>query len=198
MCTFQSTLPRGERRFCLFCSCCLYRLFQSTLPRGERPCRKSSSSSGLLFQSTLPRGERLMLGGTYEHEKAFQSPLPRGERRIQVSHCRRLPNFNPRSREGSDGSRFLIAVVFPISIHAPARGATNRITGDMPMRIISIHAPARGATATDMRAFRDNLEFQSTLPRGERLYRSRWIGDHETFQSTLPRGERHLALLCRS
>ena len=99
-------------------------IFQSTLPRGERPCRKSSSSSGLLFQSTLPRGERLMLGGTYEHEKAFQSTLPRGERRIQVSHCRRLPNFNPRSREGSDTAFGLSPKIYNISIHAPARGAT--------------------------------------------------------------------------
>ena len=56
---------------------------------------------------------------------SFQSTLPRGER----PSCRYLPQ-NPHN----------------ISIHAPARGATN---GDYRMfepYSISIHAPARGAT----------------------------------------------------
>ena len=80
-------------------------------------------------------------------------------------------DFNPRSRKGSDENQ---GVVFnipdPISIHAPARGATEcGITGKSPeddfnprsrkgsdvisikpiiiSRAISIHAPARGATA---------------------------------------------------
>ena len=56
--TFQSTLPRGERRHILGQSRADM-LFQSTLPRGERR-RFSASCGGLeIFQSTLPRGERL-------------------------------------------------------------------------------------------------------------------------------------------
>ena len=57
-------------------------------------------------------------------------------------------NFNPRSREGSDGigipedAKFL-----RISIHAPAKGATLEETlGYSRNTIISIHAPAKGAT----------------------------------------------------
>ena len=34
------------------------------------------------------------------------------------------PNFNPRSREGSDGQRNINGTNYDISIHAPARGAT--------------------------------------------------------------------------
>ena len=80
-----------------------------------------------------------------------------------------LPYFNPRSREGSDLDRYVCRCVYRISIHAPARGATDlgRSTSAGVMDFnprsregsdwsviptdydleISIHAPARGATA---------------------------------------------------
>ena len=80
--------------------------------------------------------------------------------------------------------------------------------------IISIHAPARGATKTAGMSANEYMQFQSTLPRGERQYsddgktftgkdfnpRSREGSDEgmaimsdikSKFQSTLPRGERH-------
>ena len=84
--------------------------------------------------------------------------------------------FNPRSREGSDGTRCLTFRIQPrISIHAPARGATRwvenrvRLYGqfqstlprgerlkafwpEFPLSEISIHAPARGATLTPIAA----------------------------------------------
>ena len=79
-----------------------------------------------------------------------------------------LYNFNPRSREGSDGGP---CQGFPryhhISIHAPARGATVALQPLFEWFWISIHAPARGATDTQVRAYEDQ-QFQSTLPRGER------------------------------
>ena len=55
-------------------------------------------------------------------------------------------SFDPRSRAGSDGGSLLASARFPVSIHAPALGATllarlfGRVQG------VSIHAPARGAT----------------------------------------------------
>ena len=121
-----------------------------------------------------------------------------------------------------------------ISIHAPARGATSQGWIESLSRKISIHAPARGATQFFRIAIRsiDNFNprsregsdastttqsakkstFQSTLPRGERLYKGllfpyaavisihapargatgqdfKWR-DYYLFQSTLPRGER--------
>ena len=82
-----------------------------------------------LFQSTLPRGER-------------RPPAPPGSTPSR--------NFNPRSREGSDGDRdpeSALAVL--ISIHAPARGATGLVVSDGCHVPISIHAPARGATYED-------------------------------------------------
>ena len=78
-------------------------------------------------------------------------------------------HFNPRSREGSDSKGFCCSITFDvISIHAPARGATFRVAVSPPPDPI----------------------FQSTLPRGERLYISFAPFNKKGFQSTLPRGER--------
>ena len=99
-----------------------------------------------------------------------------------------------------------------ISIHAPARGATHCTCAGSSHFIISIHAPARGATALPS-ALQGRLpdfnprsregsdwgawctwttaeEFQSTLPRGERLSLLKRSFSSWLFQSTLPRGER--------
>ena len=75
----------------------------------------------------------------------FQSTLPRRERLRSAPHALHGFNFNPRSREGSDGYVLRILHSSGISIHAPAKGAT---------------LSARRYSMTD--------EFQSTLPRRER------------------------------
>ena len=76
-----------------------------------------------------------------------------------------------------------------ISIHAPARGATNASSSAVCDRVISIHAPARGATK-DTHYLIGNIEFQSTLPHGERLPLCLPLFRFNLFQSTLPHGER--------
>ena len=98
----------------------------------------------------------------------FQSTLPRGERLGRCISGMGLVHFNPRSREGSDRV-FLSAFGrhIRISIHAPARGATNR------RKRQELHCI-----------------FQSTLPRGERRYGNDSKEAKDKFQSTLPRGER--------
>ena len=81
---------------------------------------------------------------------AFQSTLPRGERHfVFIVHSSYLPHFNPRSREGSDG---MLQTAKP------------------DQSTISIHAPARGATHSQMHFEWKDIRFQSTLPRGERLF----------------------------
>ena len=141
---FQSTLPRGERHVVSFVKAS----FSYFNPRSREgsdifnqrwlniviisihaPARGAthqifSSQFFIQFQSTLPRGERLVCGCT----DSFSS------------------NFNPRSREGSDSITFDFAPYIQISIHAPARGATQFGKLLRTNRDISIHAPARGAT----------------------------------------------------
>ena len=58
-----------------------------------------------------------------------------------------LQDFNPRSREGSDTSLSSVScLMYVISIHAPAKGATVRHLMHLISLKISIHAPAKGAT----------------------------------------------------
>ena len=101
-----------------------------------------------------------------------------------------LPNFNPRSREGSDAltknikrlvefqstlprrerhifNLFLCQHGF-ISIHAPAKGATDATRRASSRPEISIHAPAKGATGGKLLCVGRVGQFQSTLPRRER------------------------------
>ena len=54
-----------------------------------------------------------------------------------------------------------------VSIHAPARGATIGKYLYPQLVQVSIHAPARGATGVTVSSFTPLL-FQFTLPRGER------------------------------
>ena len=119
---FQSTLPRRERRFPLLIKN-RTREFQSTLPRRERQKGDCWNMAKRSFQSTLPRRER-----------------PGGRRTAPDS-----ADFNPRSREGSDITVIPEIPNHPISIHAPAKGATH---------ILSMLCLLNS--------------FQSTLPRRER------------------------------
>ena len=101
----------------------------------------------LLFQSTLPRRERRR---GLPHELInwlFQSTLPRRERQDEVKFQNRtVYHFNPRSREGSDKAGLTQQQIADISIHAPAKGATNSSLFHTGQFGISIHAPAKGAT----------------------------------------------------
>ena len=65
-------------------------------------------------------------------EAGFQSTLPHGERRCAGQAFRRSTDFNPRSRMGSDAPIItLIDRILPISIHAPAWGATTVLGGTL-------------------------------------------------------------------
>ena len=132
-----------------------------------------------------------------------------------------LAPFNPRSRTGSDfPTRLIQSVYVPLSIHAPARGATSWA------RRFSRQGRAfnpRSRTGSDSILPQDALylqDFQSTLPHGERLTprnppqhlssfnpRSRTGSDSilpqdalylQDFQSTLPHGERLQKKACPS
>ena len=126
----------------------------------------------------------------------------------------RCKYFNPRSHERSDFGSSTSTSMNTISIHAPTRGATyngsvaNGLSGisiHAPTRgatwwgvvctstiNISIHAPTRGATCNSIRPL-CIYEFQSTLPREERLHAIHFFHALQIFQSTLPREERPLS-----
>ena len=145
-------------------------------PRSREGSDRNSAicdNSDSLFQSTLPRGERPGLAWFLFPFRAFQSTLPRGER--------------PRS------PRSMICAM--ISIHAPARGATQSQHRPTAERLdfnprsregsddvlyysgtvynyISIHAPARGATATNIENGKYSGDFNPRSREGSDLLSS--------------------------
>ena len=166
---FQSTLPRGERRYS---PGTVHRQWHYFNPRSHEgsdvqklvdklsditdfnPRSHEGSDCCLLRRCTglLDFNPRSHEGSDEDqHEwfgyaQKFQSTLPRGERRHEVQQQTQVRDFNPRSHEGSDCGKGL----------------------------------QRSTT----------LLFQSTLPRGERLPIPQRQSERILFQSTLPRGER--------
>ena len=97
--------------------------------------------------------------------------------------------FNPRSHEGSDddqAQRTSTTMDFNPRSH---EGSDSRIETEVDQIKISIHAPTRGATSIKPQRSCMTI-FQSTLPRGERLFTHGAHAFYTEFQSTLPRGER--------
>ena len=120
--------------------------------------------------------------------------------------------FNPRTHVGCDAaSSVAIGSTIGISIHAPTWGATPYEQGTWQVfrdfnprthvgcdaeflnpctnHCISIHAPTWGATPDNLRVS-PRLIFQSTHPRGVRLFGTEILRTVQTFQSTHPRGVR--------
>ena len=122
------------------------------------------------FQSTHPRGVRRPDAGLARRAGARFNPRTRvGCDAFPVQAAHQKGRFNPRTRVGCD---------------APARAVG---LGDLP---VSIHAPAWGATGQP-RVKMSITSFQSTHPRGVRLSACRANLDIEPrFQSTHPRGVR--------
>ena len=121
--------------------------------------------------------------------------------------------FNPRPRAGGDVADWSKTKGKPVSIHAPARGATPPVQGPGRHRPVSIHAPARGATklqvtctscgqvsihapargATGKSAVEktDLFSFNPRPRAGGDTRASGLSGAGVKFQSTPPRGGRH-------
>ena len=126
----------------------------------------------------------------------FQSTLPHGERPMTSLTC---------------------CLRSMVSIHAPAWGATLKDLLTLYNTFVSIHAPAWGATSASSYVGMVYVQFQSTLPHGERpllccqvfrnflvsIHAPAWGATHiglivsslrQWFQSTLPHGERRYSL----
>ena len=124
---FQSTHPRGVRpeRYRVT----YYRIqFQSTHPRGVRPAdHRPAACRRPCFNPRTRVGCDLPAPGHVAHATEFQSTHPRGVRRGRCHLLAgRSSGFNPRTRVGCDPvERCLPQSGHPVSIHAPAWGATR-------------------------------------------------------------------------
>ena len=104
MSTFQSTLPRRERRLLSRYGSDWAR-FQSTLPRRERRMQQRGSKYDQNFNPRSREGSDTERE-TAEHWKEISIHAPaKGATRPRRCARRDMFHFNPRSREGSDGGR---------------------------------------------------------------------------------------------
>ena len=190
---FQSTPPRGGRlgwlrRPSLRLGCfnprprvggdqtaqkdnCRDMMFQSTPPRGGRPARITSGREVMSCFNPRPRVGGDLESRTRARARARFNPRPRvGGDYLLVKKNGMTNSFNPRPRVGGDVAFLVFQERFcPVSIHAPAWGATygKRLSLNLcamfqstPPRggrhdiglyfdatlQVSIHAPAWGAT----------------------------------------------------
>ena len=127
-------------------------LFQFTRPRGARRvfCGRRGLKNG--FNSRAREGRDLILPRLCAVQRKFQFTRPRGARRRTSISGRRPRGFNSRAREGRDlVDMSADGEVQPVSIHAPARGATCAPAARTARSRVSIHAPARGATYAEVK-----------------------------------------------
>ena len=124
----------------------------------SRPCErgdgveKSGAFPGNDFNSRpCERGDMMDNLGVAINDTFQFSPLREGRLFRQPSPANRR-DFNSRPCERGDAQAVVDAVQLSISILAPARGATSRITAMSCTISISILAPARGATLLLMMA----------------------------------------------
>ena len=166
---FQSTLPHGERPSTAQVRH-PWKWFQSTLPHGERP-------GIVVFNvATMSFNPRSRMGSDVKHLPVsatitvFQSTLPHGERHLREDRPPVCNRFNPRSRMGSDHPTITLSnrdIPFQSTLpHGERPKILDQLRDKLP---VSIHAPAWGATNAALSKFGEDM-FQSTLPHGERPF----------------------------
>gem|GEM_PF-92077 len=122
----------------------------------------------LLFQSTRPRGARRVPDWPYSCRRRFNPRARVGRDRRRPRARGRQPSFNPRARVGRDGAA-LWSEGGSFCFNPRARVGRDSPWG---------------------RAWIASLEFQSTRPRGARLWERDIYFSFRWFQSTRPRGAR--------
>ena len=212
--SFQSTLPRGERRKRRAYKCC-------DIPISIHAPARGATRSDEQHEADVPISIHAPARGATSPQRSdsrctwnnFNPRSREGSDGKIFASLLEIFDFNPRSREGSDFAYRAYYAVLSISIHAPARGATSspsgtasrsfRFQSTLPRgerRIfadpcvlppyISIHAPARGATGNGKCRSQIFYYFNPRSREGSDCFSVQLIRITELFQSTLPRGER--------
>ena len=193
---FQSTRPRGARRRQTRPHAART-MFQSTRPRGARriDARLRRALSGVSIHAPAWGATRLTgvwARGCY----GFQSTRPRGARHGNGRVDRaRMPGFNPRARVGRDRELRRTPIADLLFQSTRPRGARRQAHGLLPGdRPVSIHAPAWGATGPGHPKSGAQRCFNPRARVGRDLAPPPWPTSKSQFQSTRPRGARRNAI----
>ena len=165
---FQSTRPRGARRFDKVMRYLVISVSIHAPTWGATTWHNWDQFITQMFQSTRPRGARLAVLTRITKLRCFnpRAHVGRDLRSWVENHSGR--SFNPRAHVGRDPARVRGWPLSSVSIHAPTWGATSRVQ-DITAEVL----------------------FQSTRPRGARQNSLAEWGKGKSFQSTRPRGARH-------
>ena len=208
---FQSTHPLGVRQDADG-NKTLFPKFQSTHPLGVRPVNDgrivfdsrvslhapTRGATYYIFLFMLVRNVSIHAptrGATSEKQTEiqfgmFQSTHPLGVRLETMLELSSSLSFNPRTHSGCDIKAIRPMSVSDVSIHAPTRGATNRL--DVNNQIWNSFNP-RTHSGCDVFLIINrcrNVKFQSTHPLGVRPKFEKLASIGSKFQSTHPLGVR--------
>ena len=208
---FQSTLPQREwldARYII----AQFLLFQSTLPQREWPAicapvklliyfnphsRKGSDhlpaynrrANRQISIHTPAKGVTFLSFGFPPFAFDFNPHSRKGSDKRRSCFWCRVEHFNPHSRKGSDKSVRLWLIIFPISIHTPAKGVTPPYFKDLIFSMYFNPHSRKGSDVIDDSTGDIISQFQSTLPQREWLCSKFQKLILDLFQSTLPQRE---------
>ena len=168
---FQSTPPREGRLDHRLFNSQLYMVSIHAPARGATCIIMSLHTAFCQFQSTPPREGRLKARYNYTRISCF-NPRPRARGDVAIPGRLTMTNcFNPRPRARGDAIN--LSIIFKLVGFNPRPRARGDQISVNKRRInhVSIHAPARGATELIVVYF-IVYRFQSTPPREGRLFPS--------------------------
>ena len=192
---FQSTPPRRGRpsRAAALGSAC-HRFNPRPREGGDLRSLRSCAVACMVSIHAPAKGATLPTRRSLDVAHVFQSTPPRrGRRPIASMHRRRRSCFNPRPREGGDRShRRRSCRRRRVSIHAPAKGATDGMSVDAhPTCSFQSTPPRRGRPSAPIAAASTVRCFNPRPREGGDALRSRAAMPACMFQSTPPRRGRH-------
>ena len=187
-------------------------LFQSTLPQREWPAicapvklliyfnphsRKGSDhlpaynrrANRQISIHTPAKGVTFLSFGFPPFAFDFNPHSRKGSDKRRSCFWCRVEHFNPHSRKGSDKSVRLWLIIFPISIHTPAKGVTPPYFKDLIFSMYFNPHSRKGSDVIDDSTGDIISQFQSTLPQREWLCSKFQKLILDLFQSTLPQRE---------
>ena len=176
---FQFTRPRGARPMPFSFALSVLLMFQFTRPRGARPPRSIPCETRSCFNSRAREGRDYSAHDNAVLQPAFQFTRPRGARRLVSDPQPQQTRFQFTRPRGARPSVYVVFVSCVWFQFTRPRGA--RLVGGLRRRQaedVSIHAPARGATNVHFitSRFRNCFNSRAREGRDERRARNREAG----------------------
>mgnify|MGYP003225650538 CR=1 FL=1 len=144
---FQSTLPRRERLSAILQFHQAYRISIHAPAKGATPAGAKNQFNDFISIHAPAKGATGTVGGVGMTENISIHAPAKGATHCQNKLAGNIDDFNPRSREGSDHIRLIMVIrILVFQSTLPRRERRDYLTNKVFRLVISIHAPAKGAT----------------------------------------------------